>query len=185
MSPHRYVATSTWLPEGLDSGDGDAALEWLAGEYLRAYGPARLEDFAWWAGISKKTAGKALEPHDTVGVDDGLLLLAGDEAAFGGAKRLRGTVDLLPKWDAYTMGHAPDGRQRFVHPDVQPRVYTPMGTGLSGDGNPVVLVDGEVVGVWTYTLKDGARVAPFDSMGPTIRRRVDERLDAVAGFLAQ
>ncbi len=185
MSAHRYVATEAWVPEGLGAGDPSDALAWLAGDYLRAYGPARVADFAWWAGVSKRAARHAIESHSTVDVGEGLLLLSRDEAAFDRVTRLRGTVNLLPKWDAYTMGHAPDGRRRFVHPDVQRRVYTPIGTGLSGDGNPVVLVDGQAVGVWTYTLKDGARVDPFDTLGPHVRRRVDEKLEAVAGLLAK
>ncbi|MGH2817352.1 MAG: DNA glycosylase AlkZ-like family protein [Actinomycetota bacterium] len=183
MSPHRYVATSAWIPEGLEAGDAADALAWLASEYLRAYGPARSADFAWWTGVTKKAAGKALEPHDTVNVGDGLMLLAKDEPAFARVKRLRAEVALLPKWDAYTMGHAPDGRRRFVHPDVQPRVYTPLAVGLPGDGNPVALVDGEAVATWTYTQKDGAAVQLFDTLGPKTRRRIDEKLDAVAGLL--
>jgi hypothetical protein len=183
-SEHRYVATSAWAPEGLDAGDSSEALEWLAGEYLRAYGPARVVDFAWWAGVTKRAAADALEAHRTIDVGDGLLLLARDEAPFGKVKMVRGTVDLLPKWDAYTMGHAPDGRQRFVHPDVQPRVYTPIGTGLAGDGNPVVLIDGEAVGIWNFTLKDGASLEAFDPLGPGTRRRVEEKLDAVAALLS-
>jgi hypothetical protein len=184
-SAHRYVATSAWVPEGLDAGDQPGALAWLAGEYLRAYGPARVDDFAWWAGVSTKVAARAIAGHRTVDLGDGLLLLARDEAAFDRTLKLRGKVDLLPKWDAYTMGHAPDGRRRFVHPDVQRRVYTPITTGLAGDGNPVILIDGEVVGLWTYTFKAGAHLDPFDTLGPRIRRRVDAQLEAVAGFLAQ
>jgi hypothetical protein len=184
-SGHRYVATSTWVPEGLDAGDRPGSLAWLAGEYLRAYGPARVADFAWWAGLSTTVAAQAIDEHRTVDVGNGLVLLARDEAAFDRTRKLRGTVDLLPKWDAYTMGHAPDGRRRFVHPDVQGPVYTPIATGLAGDGNPVILVDGEVVGLWTYTFKEGARIEAFDTLGPNIRRRVDAQLEAVAGFLAQ
>jgi hypothetical protein len=185
MSAHRYVATAAWAPEGLDAGDTSNALAWLAGAYLRAYGPARVEDFSWWAGVTKRAASRALEPHRTVDVGDGLLLHARDEAAFERAKPLRGTVDLLPKWDAYTMGHAPDGRRRFVDPEVQDLVYTPVGTGLPGDGNPVVLVDGQVAGLWSYTLKDRAAVDLFDSLGPTTRRRLDGKLAAVAEFLVE
>ncbi|MEA2485150.1 MAG: hypothetical protein QOD46_261, partial [Actinomycetota bacterium] len=40
-SPHRFVATETWVPEGLDAGDPSESLAWLAGRYLRGYGPAR------------------------------------------------------------------------------------------------------------------------------------------------
>ena len=185
MSGHRYVATSAWLPEGLDGGKRNDALSWLAEEYLRAYGPARVVDFAWWAGVTKTSATRAFEAHRTVDVGDGLFLHARDESKFDRIEKLHGTVELLPKWDAYTMGHAPDGRRRFVHPDVQQHVYTPIGVGLPGDGNPVVLVDGEAAGVWTYTHKDGARVDAFDTFGPSTLRRVEAKLEAVAGFLKQ
>jgi len=185
MSPHRYVATTARLPGGLDSGDTEAALEWLAGEYLRAYGPARVEDFAWWTGLTKKAAKSAIEQHDTAEVEPGLLILRKDVSAFGRVKPLRGSVDLIPKWDAYTMAYAPDGRGRFVHPDVQKIVYTPIGVGLAGDGNPVVLVDGDAAATWTFSLKDGADVQPFQTFGPKVRKRVEAKLDEIAGLLAR
>lgn len=185
MSPHRYVATGAQLRGGLDAGDPARALSWLAREYLRAYGPARVEDFAWWAGATKTAARTAIERLDTVDVSQGHLILRKDAASFGRVKRLRGAVDLLPKWDAYTMAYAPDGRRRFVHPDVQRDVYTPIGVGLQGDGNPVVLVDGEAVATWTFSLKDGAEVQPFDTLGPAVRRRVDEKLEEIAGLLGR
>jgi hypothetical protein len=75
-------------------------------------------------------------------VGEGLLLPAADRPRFPRARPIRGTVDLLPKWDAYTMGHAPSGRRRLVDPDVQHLVYTPIGVGLAGDGNPVGLLAG-------------------------------------------
>jgi hypothetical protein len=181
----RFVATSTWTPEGLDAGDLAEALSWLAGEYLRGYGPARVEDFAWWAGVTKKAARQAIEAHDTVDVGNGLLLTKKDESAFARTKPLKNTVDLLPKWDAYTMGYAPDGRRRFVHPDNQAAVYTPIGPGLPGDGNPVVLVDGQVAATWTFTVKDGPAVQPFDTLGPRVRKRVDEKLKEIAGLLTR
>jgi hypothetical protein len=183
MSPHRFVAASSWLPEELDAGDPAEALAWLAAEYLRAYGPARVEDFRWWTGAPKRAAATALGTLETIDLGDGLLLPVDDEPAFGRVTRALGNVDLLPKWDAYTMGHAPDGRVRFVHPDVQARVYTPIGTGLAGDGNPVVLVNGKAVGTWTFTRKDGAEVQMFDGVGPRTMRRVNEKLEAVAGLL--
>lgn len=184
MSAHRYVATSMWIEEGLTSDDPAAALVWLAGEYLRAYGPARPDDFAWWAGVTRRAATKAVEPHDTVDTGDARLLLKRYEKDFASVRPLRNAVDLLPKWDPYTMAYAPDGRHRFVHPGVQQRVYTPIGAGLPGDGNPVVLVDGRAAGTWTFSLKGGADAQPFDTFGPRTARRIDEKLQEVAGLLA-
>ena len=108
-SPHAHVATGSWAPEGLGATDRHQALAWLAGQYLRAYGPARVEDFAWWTGVTRREAARAVEAHRTKDLGDGLLILAHDEAAFGRVKPLRNAVALLPRWDSYTMGHAPDG----------------------------------------------------------------------------
>ncbi len=183
-SPHQFVAASAWLEEGLDTGDADGALAWLAREYLKGYGPARVADFAWWTGVTKTAAKKAFESHHTIDVGDGLLLPSTDERAFGQVKPPRGAITLLPKWDAYTMGLAPDGRQRFVHPDVQKRVYTPIGTGLPGDGNPVVLIDGEVVATWTFSVKEGAHVQPFDKLGTQAKKGVDAKLSEITSLLS-
>jgi Winged helix DNA-binding domain len=184
-SPHRYVATSAWAPEILRTIDEEDGLAWLAREYLRAFGPARVEDFVWWTGTGKRRGAAAVASLPTVDVGDGYLLPKKDAPSFDKVHPVRNVVALLPRWDPYTMGYAPDGRRRFVHPEVQERVYTPIGIGLPGDGNPVVLVDGEAVATWTYTVKEGPAVQPFDRLGPKTRRRVDEELFAIAGLLTR
>ncbi len=157
----------------LEPADADEALEWLAGEYLRAFGPVRQKDFAWWAGVSATRAKQALAAHDTEELDGGLLILRKDRKAFAGAKKAGG-VDLLPKWDSYTMGYAPDGRDRFAHPDVVKQCYD-----FRGDGRPVILVDGQAAGVW-----EKGEVELFDKPAARLRKAIDERLEAVNAFLA-
>lgn len=187
----RYVATEHWAPGSLQVSDVDAAMSELAHDYLRAYGPARIADFIWWTGASRTLASRAVNAQDTVNIGDGLLLLAADQAAFAGVRAKKDTVDLLPKWDPYTMGYAPDGRARLVHADNQRRIYVQKGViapgqpnvGLPGDGYPVVLVDGEAAGTWNLTLK-GSGVELFDAAGPATRRRLDDRLAAAAALLA-
>jgi hypothetical protein len=164
----RYVAIR------LDDADADEALEWLAGEYLRAFGPARPKDFVWWAGVTAGRAKAALAAHDTEELDGGLLIRSQDVKAFEKATPPKGAVDLLPKWDAYTMGYAPDGRDRFAHPDVVGRCYD-----FRGDGRPVILVDGEAVGTWEKLEAD-----LFGKAGPKVRKAIDARLDAVKAFLS-
>ena len=184
----RYVATVVWAPEGLDAGQRADALAWLAGEYLAAFGPARVEDFSWWCGVSRRDAAAALDSQATVSVGEGLLLRSLDEPAFDGAARLSGALALLPQWDAYTMGYAPDGRARFADPHLQDRLYTTAGDrspgATSGDALPAVLVDGQAVGTWTLTVKDGPGFELFDRPGPVLRRRLEERLGELASLLA-
>ena len=162
----RYVVAE------LEPADADEALAWLAGEYLRAFGPVRVKDFQWWAGVSAGRAKQALAAHDTEELDGGLLLRAQDVQAFEKATPPQG-VDLLPKWDVYTMGHAPDGRDRFAHPDVVKECYD-----FRGDGRPVILVAGQAAGTWE-------KLEPqlFDSAPAATRAAIDERLDAVKALL--
>lgn len=190
----RYAASESWAPDFAEAAAAApvasddvvaGALGWLAGEYLGAFGPARVADFAWWAGLRRRTAQTAIAALETADIGDGLLIRAADRAAFEAVVPLTDQVDLLPKWDSYTMGLAPDGRARFVHPDVQGRVYSTGGGGtLHGDGFPVVLVDGQAVGLWRLTLKDGASIELFDSVGTRTRERIDERLAEHVALLA-
>ncbi len=172
----RYVAAE------VADADRDEALAWLAGEYLRAFGPARREDFAWWAGVPAGRARAALATAATRDLDGGLLLAEEDRAAFARARRPRGAVDLLPKWDCYTMGYPMDGRARFAHPDVAARCYDHR-----GDGRPVVLVEGAAAGTWTLGPGESAdvQVDLFEPAGPALRRALDERSGAVRALLAR
>jgi hypothetical protein len=163
----RYVAAD--LPEA----DPDAALTWLAGEYLRAFGPARAKDFAWWSGAGARRAKAALAEHDTESLDGDLLILTNDRRAFEKAEPVTGAVDLLPKWDCYQMGYAPDGRDRFAHPDVVERCYD-----FRGDGRPVILVEGEAAGTW-----EGEDIELFDSATPKLRKAIAQQIDAIRTFL--
>lgn len=163
----RYVAAQ------LDDADAEEALGWLAGEYLRAFGPVRAKDFQWWAGVTAGRAKAALATHDTEELDGGLLIRSGDREAFEQAKPPKGAIDLLPKWDAYTMGYAPDGRDRFAQPDVVKQCYD-----FRGDGRPVILLDGEAAGTW-----EKGEVDLFDTAGPKVRKAIDARLDEVNAFL--
>jgi hypothetical protein len=153
--------------------DADEALAWLAGEYLRAFGPIRPKDFTWWAGTTATRAKAALATHKTEALEDGYLILAKDRAAFDKAKPVKGAVDLLPKWDCLQMGYAPDGRDRFAHPDVLDRCYD-----FRGDGVPVILVDGEAAGTWA-----GGEIDLFDRATKKVRAAIEKRLGEVEAFL--
>ena len=150
----RYVATESWLGEPIQPTDPAAGLAVLARSYLSGYGPARVEDLAWWAGVSKRRATDALTTVESVDLGDGLLLPARDEDAFHATAPLDpDALAILPKWDAYTMGHAPDGRARFVAEAHRPLAYSQGGGGtLPGDGFPLILRDGVAVARWGHKL---------------------------------
>ena len=172
----RYVRPDPPIAEA----DRSEALAWLAGEYLRAYGPARAEDFAWWSGAPAKAAAAALAAHDTVALERGLLLRAEDEAALARAPAPHG-VDLLPKWDMLTMGYPRDGRARVVHDDVLGRCYD-----FRGDGLALVLSGGEAIAAWTSRFA-GRRMEVeidwFERPGARGRDAIGAAFEDVAGLL--
>ena len=133
----------------------------------------RAKDFIWWSGAGARRAKAALAAHDTEELDGGLLIRIEDRKPFEAAKPRKGAVDLLPKWDCYQMGYAPDGRDRFAHADVVKQCYD-----FRGDGRPVILVDGEAAGTW-----ERLEVDLFEKATPKVRKAIDARIDAVKAFL--
>ena len=189
----RYVSAEAWLGRPLEEPDPLQSLEWLAGEYLRAFGPARVKDFAWWCGTTQKRAAEALAGVETVDVGGGLLLPADDEAAFVVAEPLDPeAVAVVPKWDMYTMGYAPDGRRRFVDDAHLGFAYSKAKTGgagaTSGDGNPLVLRGGRAVAAWSHRFAGDrmlVTVTPFEpDLLPPGRDRLFDEIGNLLGAAA-
>jgi hypothetical protein len=149
----KYVATAAWLGQPLEALDRAEALAWLAREYLRAFGPIRHADFAWWSGSTRREATAALSRAGAV-ERDGLLLRAEDAEPYDHVEPVNSErIDVLPKWDALTMGYAPDGRQRFIDDRYLSLAYTSV-TGspgaTSGDGLPLILRGGRAIATWSH-----------------------------------
>jgi hypothetical protein len=181
----RYVATDAWLGTTLEEIDQQEARAWLAGEYLRAFGPARVSDFAWWAGITRRAASAALAQHETT-ERDGLVMLDEDRDALDRAEPIDATVvDVLPKWDSYTMAYAPDGRQRLVDDAFLSRAYTSVSGSpgaTAGDGLPLVLRSGRAVASWSHRFEGNrlvVTVAPFEG-----QHLPDSAFDAIGQLLS-
>lgn len=178
----RYAPTTVWLGEELAREDHEESLTWLAQEYLRAFGPVRVQDFMWWTANKKAAALNVLAKLDTVDVGDGYLLLKSQQRAFETVKPFtQDVIDVIPKWDCYEMGYAPDGRERFVTRDTQTRIYD-----LAGDGVGAILLNGLAIAAWDVrAAKDNldVNIDWFEKPTGTVKQAVINELDAVAAFL--
>jgi hypothetical protein len=100
-----------------------------------------------------------------------------DEAA---AAQPSGVVRLLPAFDHYVVA-APRDADAVLATEHRARVYRPQGW-LS----PVLLVDGRMVGVWSYEA-GGDRVTisvePFAPVGSEVRAGVEAEARRLAAFL--
>ncbi|CAN5742621.1 winged helix DNA-binding domain-containing protein [soil metagenome] len=186
----QYVATEAWLGKPLPKVDRHTALVRLAAAYFDAFGPARVKDFSWWTGLTQQEVKPAIEQLALLDVGDGLLLPPELKPAFKTVEPLEPTsFALLPKWDSYTMGYAPDGRQRFVDDAHASMAYTNKDTRVgatTGDGLPLILQNGRAIASWSHRFsgkKMSVEIALFP--GETVDREdVAERFEEVANLMA-
>jgi hypothetical protein len=159
----RYVETEAWLGGPLPGADRDEALAWLAGEYLRAFGPARADDFQWWAGVGAARAVAALDTLELVEVGDGLLLPRSDARSFEAAEPPPAdAIDLLPRWDPHTLATA------------------------GSDGRGVVLVGGEPAGHWGGRFagrRMEVQLELFEPPSAGLQGAIEAEFAAMAAFL--
>jgi Winged helix DNA-binding domain len=169
----RWVATEAWLGRPFRDVEASEALGWLVGAYLKAFGPARETDVAWWAGVPQGRAKAAIATHDTVDVGDGFLLMADISHQWEATKAIDSdAVAVLGKWDPYLMGYAPDGRRRFVDDAHRRFAYSTAETRIgatSGDSLPVILRGGRAVAGWSHRLAGDrmeVEIRPFPGARP-------------------
>jgi hypothetical protein len=149
---HTFALLDEWIPKSREF-EREAALAELARRYFTSHGPATLQDFMWWSGLTAKDAQAAV---DGGGTDLERIVLAG-KGYWSGPGRIAPRsprtprVLLLPGYDEYTVAYK----------DRSPLLTSPsksLGTGF-GLLSPVVVVGGRVVGNWTRTLgKDAVRI---------------------------
>lgn len=178
-----FVRPSAWLGEW-NPLDPQQALQEMARRYLRAYGPARPQDFAvWWDGGGQLSHAKKLfrsieDELEEVDVEGWQALALRETIEPMQRSDTTGTVRLLPLFDAYTLGIGRD-----IEP-LLPRarkldVYRPQGW-ISA----VVLVDGRIEGVWEHKAgraRTTVKVRMFSPPKGPIRQGIEaeaERLEA-------
>jgi hypothetical protein len=140
-----FVHPADWMG-GSPPGDSFDCVTEVLRRYLLAYGPATPDAFAQWIGISRTQAAAIfadrqlfLEAVQIEGWTGWMWQGAGQDAS-----QDQESVRLLPYFDAYGVGAYP-----------RERVFGPMGAtralsrGAAGPV-PIVVVNGEVAGVWEH-----------------------------------
>ena len=135
--------------------DRAEALAELTQRYFRSHGPAQVQDFAWWSGLSMADtrkgialAGKALE-HQVIESKDYWF-----DAEAGPAGTAAGRAHLLPNFDEYSVAYR--DRSAMVRAD---RPFDPAFFSFGSILANIVTVGGVVRGAWRRTLaRSGVRI---------------------------
>ncbi|MEU7836104.1 winged helix DNA-binding domain-containing protein [Nonomuraea sp. NPDC049129] len=151
----------------------DDCLVELVNAYLRAYGPATPEQFAKWIGAPVKWAAAgfaAAEPEQVLFDGVPAWVAAGDTEVPDEPPR---GVRLLPYFDAYVVAGRP---RELLYPG--PAAARALNGGQAGNF-PVLLVDGQVAGVW-HQRRSGRRLAvtveSLRELTPAQLRELDEQV---------
>ena len=178
-----FVRPDQWLAK-LEVTPGDEAMATITRRFLHVNGPADRDDFARWFAISPAQAGRHIA---ALGDDVAEVMVEGAPmwvltADVEAATRCRpaGVVRLLPAFDQFVVTSTRQADHLLPGP-LRARVYRPQGW-LS----PVVLVDGQMAGVWKHQRK-GGRVAvtiePFADAPRSVRTGAGKEADRLGDFL--
>ena len=158
----------------------DEALGELTRRYFGSRGPATAQDYSWWSGLTVADAKRGI---DMLGAELERLVIDDRphwHAAGRRARRGRTSALLLPNYDEYFVGFR-DRRS------IARRIGTTASvTGASALIPHVIVVDGQLVGVWKRAFeKNSVRVSLRYQARVTAdeARRVRKAADAYGRFL--
>ncbi|MGH9769493.1 MAG: winged helix DNA-binding domain-containing protein [Blastocatellia bacterium] len=158
----------------------DEALAEIARRYFTSHGPATLQDFVWWSGLTTADAKAGLEMAKrrlTQEVINGQTCWLA--SSMGPTKEVSPTCYLLPAFDEYTVAYKDRGA--VLNP-----AYTKQANSGNGTLYPTIVVDGQVVGTWKRTLKKDAIVitpSPFAKLKRAETRALAEAASRYRKFL--
>jgi hypothetical protein len=179
-----YTNPRRWLPEFKPASE-DKALATVITRYLHAYGPATPQHFAQWIGAPPTWAAEQFDHHSRklikINFDGTPAWLAREDTEMPAGESAKGSVLLLPYFDAYAVGSHP--RSRLFPGKAATRALAPSGQA----GNyPVLVIDGVVGGVW-HQRRSGRRIdvtiEPLPRLTADQRRALENQVERLGEIL--
>jgi hypothetical protein len=174
------VLLEEWIPSPRRLPREEALAE-IARRYFHGHGPATLEDFKRWTGLTAgdaragiAAAGDALESLEVDGVR--YLMDPATPERLGACRDEARGVHLLPGFDEFVLGYA--DRSASLAPEHFERIV-PGGNGVF---RPTVVAGGRIVGTWKH-VGSGARTRieaePFESFTAPVAEAIPQRYTAL------
>lgn len=174
---YTWTPTRAWLGADLTERDEAEAQVEVARRWLRAFGPATVDDLTWWTGWTKTVTRRALSRLDVAEVDlDGTLgvALADDLEPVSAPEPW---VALLPPLDPTAMGWT--NREWYLGP------HRPALFDSAGNIGPTVWSDGRIVGGWAQRPDAAVVVHLLEDVGADARAAVARQAELLAGWLGE
>ena len=163
----------------------------LATQYFRAEAPARIRDFAWWAGINVTDAIKGaaevkpkLIPIAVEGTKDEYLIGEADLEDFLAFEPQESAINFIPYRDTYLKGQR-EVVDRFVPSEHADKPFSRWKGKLINDPLATIVQNGHVIGVWEWNEDDEeVDLLLFDStISKSALKTIRKRADDLAAFI--
>jgi len=192
FTEYSLALTSNVLPqvEPFDLRMEDACTQ-LAAQYFRAESPARVRDFAWWAGINVTDAIKGtgevkpkLVSIPVEGTKDEYLISEADLEEFLAFEPRESAVNFIPYRDTYLKGQR-EVVDRFVPSEHADKPFSRWKGKLINDPLATIVQDGRVIGVWEWNEdEEEVDLLLFDSsISKSTMKAIRKRADELATFI--
>jgi hypothetical protein len=156
----------------------DEALARLATKFFQSHSPASLYDFAWWSGLTRCEAKKAIDliAPDLVQDKRSSPCLWTHTSCSSPQRHNTESLHLLPSYDEYLIAYK--DRIHVIDTQHQPKAFNAYGTFY-----PIVLCNGQVVGTWNKTNQSAASISPFHSKIEIPQIPLQRAVDAYKHFI--
>ncbi len=138
----------------------EEAISSLAAKYFTSHGPATLYDFIWWSGLSVSEAKKALAmvKSNLVSetIDEQVYWFANTSAILTSDKDV---VHLLPAYDEFLISY----KDRTASLPFKNHSKAVSNNGIF---KPIIVVNGQVVGIWRRTIKKDKIIMEIEPFQP-------------------
>ncbi len=157
---YRYMLFEELFPDiQLDTIDERDALPVVIRHYLRAFGPASMNDIIWWTGFGKirvRSAIRSLQDElieiEMAETNMPLVMMADEIEKLRSTSEVSGpVVNILPNLDSYLMGYI--DRERLVSQPLYDNIFD-----TNGNVTNVVLLNGRAMGVWDCSAAEEAAI---------------------------
>ncbi|NDV59358.1 winged helix DNA-binding domain-containing protein [Bacteroides sp. 519] len=156
----------------------EEALERLARKYFSSHGPATLDDFLWWSGLTKTDVRKGIEAikHDFVCEEiNGKTYWMPNNIQTPAGKK---STVLLPAFDEYVVSYK--YREEIIDEAYYRKVLT-----INGIFSPTVHYNGKIVGTWKRVVKKKgaeAELSFFETTPEKVHSAFDKAVKAYNKF---
>lgn len=159
--------------------NSDESLAELANRYFNGHGPATLPDFVWWSGLSITDARKGLEMNKSGLISE---TIESETYWFPNQHSIKcndSSLHLLPAFDELLISYR--NRSATISDSLNKKAIS-----NNGIFRPLVVVDGQVTGIWKQTTiknKIQIEIDLFQQCDETIKMDIENKVKQYAFFL--